>query len=263
MKDVIKISQTLKLLYVEDDEKARNSTLEMLENFFNDITVAVDGQEALELYNKNKFDLIISDINMPRLNGIDMLREIRKVDEKIPVLIFSAHNEVKYFIETIKLGVDGYILKPLELSQFVLVIRKLLEKITLQREGQKYQEYLEKEVQKRTKELQTKLHYDSLTGLLNRYSFFQDIKNIDIPIIFIIDIDRFKIINEIYTTEVGSRVLKEFADFLLDFIKDSSYQVYRLSSDEFIIWDRVEHINPQKYEKDIEEFLKKLKDFKV
>ena len=263
MKDVIKISKTLKLLYVEDDEKARTSTLEMLENFFNDISIAVDGQEALELFNKNKFDLIISDINMPRLNGIDMLKEIRKVDEKIPVLIFSAHNEVKYFIETIKLGVDGYILKPLELSQFVLVIRKLLEKITLQRESQKYQEYLEKEVQKRTKELQTKLHCDSLTGLLNRYSFFQDIKNINIPIVFIVDIDRFKIINEIFTTEVGSLVLKEFANFLLNFTKDSTCQVYRLSSDEFIVLDRVKHINPQKYEKDIEIFLKKLKDFKV
>ncbi|MCK4974129.1 MAG: GGDEF domain-containing protein, partial [Sulfurimonas sp.] len=55
----------------------------------------------------------------------------------------------------------------------------------------------------------------------------------------------------------------EFADFLLDFIKDSSYQVYRLSGDEFVVWDRVEHINPQKYEKDIDDFFKKLKDFKV
>ena len=263
MKDIIKITQTLKLLYVEDDEDARNTTLEMLKNFFTDISVAVDGQEALDIFHEKTFDLIISDVNMPKLDGIDMLKEVRSIDADIPVLIFSAHNEVRYFIETIKLGVDGYILKPLKLSQFILVIRKVVEKISLKQQSENYQEYLEKEVQIRTKELQTKLYYDSLTGLLSRYSFFKDIERIDCPIVFIIDIDEFKIINELYTTTVGSIVLKEFANFLLDFTKDSNYQLYRLASDEFVLWDRTQQIDLQKYENDIKRFFNMLKNFKV
>ena len=263
MRDIIKISKTLKLLYVEDDEETRVSTLEMLKNFFVDIYMAVDGEEALELFKKHSFDLIISDINMPKLTGIEMLKEIRNIDSEIPVLIFSAHNEVKYFIETIKLGVDGYILKPLEFSQFILVLKKSLEKIKFKKEVKKQYENLENEVQERTKELEKKLHYDSLTGLLNRYSFFEDIKNIDTPIVFIIDIDKFKIINEVYTTTIGSLVLKEFAEFLHDFIKGTTYKVYRLSSDEFIILDKVEEVSSKKYIYDIEHFFKAVENFKV
>lgn len=263
MKDIIKISKTLKLLYVEDDEESRIPTLEMLRNFFIDISVAEDGQEALKLYNKNKFDLIISDINMPKLSGVEMLKEIRKTDSEIPVLIFSAHNEVKYFIETIKLGVDGYILKPLEFSQFILVIKKVLDKIKLKNEAQIQHKNLENEIQARTKKLQTKLHYDSLTGLLSRYSFFNDIKEIEAPVVFIIDIDKFNIINEIYSTSVGSLVLKKFAHLLLDFTKNTTYKVYRLASDEFLILDNAKVANLKKYKKDIEDIFKKLESFKV
>jgi len=263
MKDIIKISKTLKLLYVEDDEESRVSTLEMLKNFFDDISVAVDGQEALEIFKENEFDLIISDINMPRLTGIEMLEEIRSFDTEIPVLIFSAYNEVRYFIETIKLGVDGYILKPLEFSQFILVLKKTSEKIKLKKEIAKRQKSLEEDVYERTKELYEKLHYDDLTGVLSRYSFFQDIQKIDTPIVFIIDIDKFKIINEVYTTTVGSQVLKEFARFLLEYVAGTTSKVYRLSSDEFTVLDRVNEEDIKNSKERINAFFKKLKNFRV
>jgi YesN/AraC family two-component response regulator len=175
IKKITTISKSLKLLYVEDDETTRVSTLEMLKNFFTDISIAVDGRDGLDTFAQGAFDLVISDINMPRLNGIEMLREIRKTEADIPVLIFSAHNETDYFLETIKLGVDGYILKPLESAQFITALAKVVEKIYLKKQSAQYQLRLEQEVQERTKELQKKLHYDDLTGLLNRYSFFEDI----------------------------------------------------------------------------------------
>lgn len=263
IKEIIKISKKLKLLYIEDDATSRITTVELLNNFFDFITIAVNGQDGLEKFKEKSFDIILSDINMPKLNGINMVNEIKKIDENIPVLFLSAHNESKFLSEGIRLGVDGYILKPLKLSTFTLVLSKVCEKISLQQEHENYKKCLEQEVKKQTKELDVKLHFDELTGLYSRYSFFEDIKDINTPIVFIIDINKFKIINEIYGTAVGSIVLKKFAEFLKEFTRDSTYKVYRLSGDEFILRDDVEYINPEKYEEDIVHFYNLLNDFKV
>jgi len=263
IKKIKELSQNLKLLYVEDDDKARLSTLEMLENLFNNITTATNGQEGLKLFKEGNFNLIITDINMPYLNGIEMLKKIREFDSKISILILSAYNESEYFLDAIRLGVDGFILKPLEHQQFLKSLEKVSKKIYLDKKDEHYQEYLEKEIKQRTQEIEYKLHYDDLTGLLNRYSFFEDIKNIELPILFMIDINKFKIINEIYGSDTGSLVLQKFASFLLDFSITNSYKVYRLSSDEFILWDNVEHIDFEKYEHELEIFFQKLNNFRI
>ena len=263
LKEISKISKTLKLLYVEDDDVARSSTLEMLENFFIDITVAVDGEDGLQKFNDNNFDIILSDINMPKLNGIGMLKAIRDVDKDISILFLSAHNEASYMLDSIRYGVDGYILKPLEIEQFTYTLKKIVDKIILMRESKHYKEYLEFEVKQRTRELDKKLHFDELTGLYNIYSFNEDIKNITAPILLIVDINKFKIINEIYGTAIGSLVLKEFAKFLLEFTNDTTYKLYRLSGDEFIFFDDIKEIDLDKYEHDVERFFTKLNDFKV
>ena len=73
IKELADFSKTIKVLYVEDNVDARESTLNMLENLFNDITIAIDGQDGLDKFSEGKFDLIISDINMPNMNGIEMI----------------------------------------------------------------------------------------------------------------------------------------------------------------------------------------------
>ena len=263
LKEIKYLSHNLKVLYVEDDDKARATTLEMLENFFDAITVSKDGEEALSLYQNKKFDIIITDINMPHLNGISMLKEIRKDDTKISVIILSAYDESDYFLDAIKLDVDGFVLKPLKFNQFVAVIEKVVHKIHSEKKVDEYHENLELEVKERTKELQQKLYYDDLTGLLNRYSFFEDIKFVATPILFMIDINKFKLINEIYGTQIGSLVLKEFAKFLQKFTANKNYKTYRLSADEFIIWDNVESIDFEKYEEELQIFFNDLSNFSV
>ncbi len=263
LKETIKISKTLKLLYVEDDYDACNSTKEVLENFFLDVQVAINGQDGFDMFCNDKFDIIISDINMPKMNGIEMVSKIRNMDKDIPVVFLSAYNEVSYLAQGIKLGVDAYLLKPFDLEQFSTLLTKISEKVRLQREHENYHKALELEVKKQTKELKHKLYFDELTSLHNRYSFFEDIKDIATPIIFIIDINKFKLINEIYGNKVGSIVLKEFAKFLQDFTLDTTYKVYRLSADEFILRDNVEYIDTDKYERDIFRFYRLLDEFKV
>jgi len=134
MEEIVKQSRNIKLLYVEDNAIARESIRIILEEFFQDIIVAVDGEDGLEKLKNNDVDLIITDINMPRLNGLDMIAKIREFDENIPILIFSAYTESSYFVRSMKLGVDGYLLKPFDLDQFVGILSNVIEKMQIQEE---------------------------------------------------------------------------------------------------------------------------------
>ena len=134
IEEMIRFLKDIKLLYVEDNNEARESTLEVLEEFFSNITVAIDGMDGLDKFKNNDIELIITDINMPKLNGLKMIEEIKKIDKEVSVLILSAYGESEYFMESIKLGVDGYLLKPIEMSQFITILKKVTEKIKLKNE---------------------------------------------------------------------------------------------------------------------------------
>ena len=136
--DIIEYTFPLRLLYVEDNEHARESMMNVLEEFFGDVIIACDGQEGLEGFENNKIDLIITDINMPRLNGLEMIKEIRKTDTDVPILILSAYNESSFFLDSIKLGVDGYLLKPIVISQFMEILKKVTQKLKYKQEAEKY-----------------------------------------------------------------------------------------------------------------------------
>jgi YesN/AraC family two-component response regulator len=123
--ELIECCKKIKLMYVEDNTSARIFTLEMLERFFDDISVAVDGEEALELFQKDKFDLIITDINMPKKDGITLIKDINKITSDINFIVLSAHNESGYFDEVDKLGVRGYINKPMPLKDFIDIMTKI------------------------------------------------------------------------------------------------------------------------------------------
>ncbi len=131
LEEMIKITSSIKLLYIEDNEQERISTLAVLSEFFKDIVVGVDGQDGLVKYKENTIDLIITDINMPNLNGLDMVDAIRKEDKDISILLLSAYSDMEYFRRSIHLGIDGYLLKPINLTQFLELISKVIEKIQL------------------------------------------------------------------------------------------------------------------------------------
>jgi PAS domain S-box-containing protein len=128
MNELMAYSRELKLLYVEDNPDSREMTSLILEDFFDEIVVAVDGQEGLEKFRKGAFDLIITDINMPVMNGLEMIERIRAEDSEIPIIVLSAHNEEEFFIQSITLGVDGYLLKPIDLDQLIGVLERVVGK---------------------------------------------------------------------------------------------------------------------------------------
>ncbi len=143
IKELIAFSRTLKVLLVEDNLQAREQASTLLQTLFDKVESADDGLEGLKKFKAQTFDLVISDINMPNMNGIEMVTKMKEIEANIPVIILSAHSETHYFMDTIKLGVTGYILKPINLKEFMSTLYETIERIKLRYEVEKYKNELE------------------------------------------------------------------------------------------------------------------------
>jgi len=152
LEDFIEFSKTVKVLYVDNDNDHRDDYYGIFKVFFHDIDVVSNGKEGLEYFKKNKYDLIITAIDMPQMDGLELVKNIREVSRHITVLILSSKQ--KYFTEFIRLGVDGYILKPIEVEQFVNIIHKVIETLHNKQALYEYRVELEKLVEEKTAKLQ-------------------------------------------------------------------------------------------------------------
>ena len=153
LKELVDNSEEISILYVEDDDSLRENTKRLLNTFFSNIETAINGQEGLDKYHSGSYDLIISDLRMPIMDGIEMVQHIEKNDPDQIIIIISAHDESSYLIDLIKSGVENFILKPLDIEQFLFVLIKTIKLINLRRFEQEYTTKLEDTVKKRTEEL--------------------------------------------------------------------------------------------------------------
>jgi PAS domain S-box-containing protein len=132
--------KSFKLLYVEDDKTSQLIVLKILETFFDTIITTSNGKEAYKLFNKhrkdNPFDIIITDIDMPIMDGIELAKRIRKKDEFIPLLFLSSHENSKYFLDSIDIGIDGYLYKPFDFDKFMFYIKRIVKNLKLKNEQQ-------------------------------------------------------------------------------------------------------------------------------
>jgi len=117
-------AKSLNILFVEDDDKLRKNLENTLSHVFKNVYSAGNGLEALALYEENGCDLVLTDINMPEMNGIELIEELRKKDKELPIVVLSAHNESQYYIELINLGVDGFVLKPMNLLNLMYTLTR-------------------------------------------------------------------------------------------------------------------------------------------
>ena len=135
IQQLISFSKSINVLYVEDNQEARSQTIKVLENFFSNIIIGIDGLDGLEKFKNNKIDLIITDINMPKLNGLDMIEQIKKIDNEVFCLVISAYNETEYLLKAIELGVDGFLLKPVKINMFLPLLTKTIQNIKNRQEA--------------------------------------------------------------------------------------------------------------------------------
>ncbi|MDD2829736.1 MAG: response regulator [Sulfuricurvum sp.] len=122
VKDVQKFSKNLKVLYVEDNDVLRKETAALFQPFFASVDLASNGQEGLEKYNHERYDIVISDINMPLMNGIEMIGRMQEINPEQKVIAISAHDESDFLLQIIRRGVSSFILKPINLDEMLRVL---------------------------------------------------------------------------------------------------------------------------------------------
>jgi diguanylate cyclase (GGDEF)-like protein len=233
-------------LLAEDEQAVQDAIRENLAPFVKRLIVAEDGAVAYDYYSKEHFDVIVTDINMPNMDGLQFTKKVRENDSETPIIITTAYNDISYMQNSIKLDIDAYLQKPIDFEELLATITKASSKVENRRLKEilaNSNERLEVEVEDKTKELQQindklykKVYYDDLTGLLSRNSLLDDLALGIKKNIIIVNIDGFKAINDIYGIDAGNQVLKWFARNLLTFTgKISDSKLYRSSADEFVL----------------------------
>lgn len=127
LSSLVEMCRTKRVLYVEDDVDVRTQTRKMLELYFKEIFEFDNGLDALACFQNEVFDVVFTDINMPKMDGLSMITQIRKLNPTIPIVIFSAHDNTEYFLKTIQQGVSGYILKPFVFKDIVEILEKMVQ----------------------------------------------------------------------------------------------------------------------------------------
>ena len=120
--------QNFKLLVVEDDPNLGTILAEYLRAKDYDVTLCVDGEEGFDSFTKKEYDLVISDVMMPKKDGFTMASEIRKINGKVPIIFLTAKSMKEDTIEGFKLGADDYITKPFSMEELLLRINAILRR---------------------------------------------------------------------------------------------------------------------------------------
>lgn len=118
------ILQTKKVLIVDDDELYAEILEEALASFFENTMVAYNGEHALSLIEENSFDLIITDLDMPQINGIELACAIKEKRDEVHILVSSSHDNKENLFELINIGIDGFLKKPTYLPELYRVLHK-------------------------------------------------------------------------------------------------------------------------------------------
>ena len=123
-KDLKNISSSLNILYAEDEEILRNGMNSSLSKLFKNCYLAENGQIALDLYKKEEIDIVLTDINMPIMDGKELIKNLTNINENIVIIVLSAHNESELLIELINSGVNYFINKPVDKQALINTLYK-------------------------------------------------------------------------------------------------------------------------------------------
>ncbi len=115
------------ILYIEDDEVVLKNISKLLGNYFAGIHTACDGEQGYKQFVNKDVDLLIVDIELPKINGIELIKKIRKLDDNIPIVVISAYTKTDYLLESVELKLDKYIVKPFTSKKLHKLLQKLDE----------------------------------------------------------------------------------------------------------------------------------------
>ncbi|MEA3372451.1 MAG: response regulator transcription factor [Campylobacterota bacterium] len=127
---------SLSILIVEDMESVRNDLQEILTHYFGFVHSAKDGCEGLSAIEKYHPDIIISDIDMPCLNGLEMISEAKKINSHTIIICTTAFKDTDYMLDAIDLKIDGYLIKPVKVDELLVKIEDNLKHRVVEKDGE-------------------------------------------------------------------------------------------------------------------------------
>jgi len=223
------------LLFIEDDYDAQEQIKMLLEEDVKELYQAYDGQEGLKMYEEKKPDIVITDINLPILCGLELTAKIKEISKTQPVIVMSAHDDKENILNSINLGSAGFIPKPIN-------VNLLFERLYAIAHTLEEQTKLHIKTTNRIEELYNLAHFDPLTQLPNKFMFDKElttfikqarVESLEFALFFI-DIDNFKIINDTYGHETGDFVLQSITYKISQAITEADL-LARRSGDEFLL----------------------------
>ena len=220
----------VKILVVDDEEIIRSFLMDVLLDEGYQTKAVPSGEQALQLLKKNSFNLVITDIKMPTMDGIQVLRAVKSINPHQDVIVMTGYASTETAVESMKLGAADYITKPFNLDQIKIVVAKTLERSRLQKKAE------EGEIYKQLSRI------DGLTELYN-YAFFQQLLKTETErakryghelSLLMIDIDDFKDYNDQNGHPAGDEALKRLARIMSRAIRGCDY-IARYGGDEFVV----------------------------
>lgn len=250
LKELINYGKSLKVLFVEDNKEVREQLLKLLYNFFSHIDIADDGLVALEKYedfnsnNKLYYDIIITDLSMPKMDGVEFAQKVMEQNPHQVIIVISAHTESTKLLKLIEIGIYKFLRKPVDYREFLTYFASIISKIKREKEYLSFENRVET-LEEENKNLSQQVIRDKLTSIHNRRFLdnllierFEKLKNTSCLeenfIIIFIDIDDFKLVNDNLGHLVGDQVLIKFANILKNNIRTTD-TVGRWGGEEFMI----------------------------
>ena len=233
--------QKASVLIIDDEEQIRNLLVAVLGDIYRCRT-ASSAEEALTALAGGTFDLVISDIDMGGMTGLELVPRVYSISPETVVLMISGNQDIETAIEAMRVGAFDYITKPLDLRHVEAAVERALDHCRLLKEKHRYKEQLESLLAQRTAEVDRLAYYDTVTDLPNR-TLFEDRLTQAVAVarsadqtlgVLFISIDQFKKVNDTLGHGPGDGLLREFAERLKSCISETD-TVARFGNDEFAL----------------------------
>ena len=235
-----------RILVVDDEEGLRSIISQVLSDDGYEVTTAPSGEAALEIFKNTPFSIVMTDVFMGKMTGIDLLHEIKALDPNSQVVIMTSNASLESATAALRSGAYDYVTKPFEdLDAISSVIRRAAEKVKLILQNETMVDHLEKNAQE-LEQLNKQLKYlatrDALTGLYNRRYFLEALqlefarskRHGRVFSLLFIDLDNFKQYNDTFGHPAGDALLKGLAEVISRTSRNTSI-VARYGGEEFII----------------------------
>ena len=223
------------ILVVEDYHETRDLITEILQGSPEYIVHSViSGTEALDKFKTMKFDLVVSDIKMPQMSGLDLMQEVHKVDPDLPVILITGFGD-DYGVKALSLGAEDCIFKPFNMNELLLRVSRVLKYSKLRQ--------LKELLELKNEQLRTMAITDSLSQLYNRRYFLELLEEREFPralrykinlSCIMIDLDHFKRVNDLYGHLQGDLVIQTIGAIIKEETREIDIPA-RYGGEEFII----------------------------